>query len=105
MKFAPALLLISLGLVFGSGGCGPGLEPPRAQSAGDVPHGPGSMGFMGAGSSANAAGTSAAAGNGSSVNGHAGSGGGNLNQAGAAGGAGAAGHTAIDAGVEDDGGS
>jgi hypothetical protein len=104
MKSARAFVLVSLGLVFGAGGCGPGLEPPKAQSAGDVPRGPGSMGFMGAGSSANAAGTSAAAGTGSSVSGHAGAGA-NPGQAGASGGAGAAGHTAIDAGVEDDGGS
>jgi hypothetical protein len=88
-KLAPALLLISLGLTFVPGGCGPGLEPPKASEPSGG--GPRVVGF--AGSGASAAGTNSVA------DGHAGSAAGN------AGHAGAAGHAPNDAGVEDDGGS
>jgi hypothetical protein len=94
-KLSAAVVLVALGF---AGSCGPGLEPPRATSAGDVDH-PAMRPPVGPGVGVGAAGTSAAAGSGAVATGRGGSGG-TLT----AGAGGAAGQGASDAGVDDDAG-
>jgi hypothetical protein len=92
MRFAAAVVMVSLGIA-GAGGCGPGLEPPKASTI-DTPGRP-NTGVSGP-TATPSAGTGAAAGSHAASSG---AGGGHAAQAGAAW------HAANDAGVEDDGGS